>query len=200
LAKVSDAHLEARRRSILDAATRVFSQKGVELATMAEVAAEAGISPGAIYRYFENKEELAHGCMNAKAEAIDGQWEHVDETTPDPLGAFHELARATLSILNEPEARVDTQLAIEQFLVVARSSEGTGMDHDSSKKVVDGIALRLKHAKERGQLPADVEPYDLAAALMSFYWGARLLRMADPGMNTDAQLEALRVVMAASGK
>ena len=48
VAKVSDAHLEARRQSIVLAACRIFSRKGVESATMAEIAAEAGISPGAI--------------------------------------------------------------------------------------------------------------------------------------------------------
>lgn len=195
MAKVSDAHLEARRRSILEAATRVFSEKGVEQATMAEVAAEAGISPGAIYRYFENKQELAHGCMSAKAAAIEGQWEHVGERSPDPLGAFQELARLTFSVLNEPEARVDSQLTFEQFLGAARATGGaTPVDHDFSG-VIDSIGLRLKHAQERQQLPAGVDVYALGAALFSFYWGARLMRMMDPAADTDAQLEALITIM-----
>ncbi len=37
MARVSDAHLEARRKSILAAATKVFSQKGISSATMAAV-------------------------------------------------------------------------------------------------------------------------------------------------------------------
>ncbi|HIC89987.1 MAG TPA: TetR/AcrR family transcriptional regulator [Anaerolineae bacterium] len=49
---------EERRQHILEAAARVFARKGFERATMKEIAAEAGISPGTIYLYFKNKKDL----------------------------------------------------------------------------------------------------------------------------------------------
>ena len=95
MARVSDAHLEARRQSILAAATKVFSQKGIASATMAEIASVAGCSPGAIYRYFENKEQLAQGCMNESAEAIKHAWEN-----PGALElSFDELAGITFAAI-----------------------------------------------------------------------------------------------------
>src|SRR5271157_948659 len=45
------------RNKILEAAQRVFANKGSS-ATMAEVAAEAGVSQGLAYRYFASKEEI----------------------------------------------------------------------------------------------------------------------------------------------
>lgn len=48
---------EEQRAKILDAARKVFARKGLA-ATMAEVAAEAGVSQGLAYRYFPGKEEL----------------------------------------------------------------------------------------------------------------------------------------------
>lgn len=50
--------VEDRREQILDAAMRVFSQKGFTKATNKDVAREAGITPGLIYYYFESKEAL----------------------------------------------------------------------------------------------------------------------------------------------
>ncbi len=50
--------VEDRREQIIDAAMRVFAQKGFVRATNKDVAREAGITPGLIYHYFENKEAL----------------------------------------------------------------------------------------------------------------------------------------------
>lgn len=47
-----------RRKSILEAASRVFAQRGYERATTREIAAEAGVSEGTIYTYFASKQEL----------------------------------------------------------------------------------------------------------------------------------------------
>ncbi len=50
--------VEDRREQIIDAAMKVFSQKGFLRATNKDIAREAGITPGLIYYYFENKEAL----------------------------------------------------------------------------------------------------------------------------------------------
>jgi len=49
---------ERRRQQIVVAARRVFSSKGLSKATMEDIAREAELSPGTIYLYFKNKDEL----------------------------------------------------------------------------------------------------------------------------------------------
>lgn len=49
---------ERRRQEILGAAREVFSAKGFNTATMEEIASKAELSPGTLYLYFKNKEEL----------------------------------------------------------------------------------------------------------------------------------------------
>jgi len=49
---------EDRRLLILEAALKIFSQKGYKTTTMALIAKEAGISKGSIYNYYKNKEDL----------------------------------------------------------------------------------------------------------------------------------------------
>lgn len=49
---------ERRRQQIIVAAKRVFSGKGFNKATMEDIAKEAELSPGTLYLYFKNKEEL----------------------------------------------------------------------------------------------------------------------------------------------
>ena len=49
---------ELRRQQIIVAAKRVFSDKGFSKATMEDIANEAELSPGTLYLYFKNKDEL----------------------------------------------------------------------------------------------------------------------------------------------
>lgn len=57
--KVSEQHREARRDQIVDAALRSFAAKGFHRSSMADVIGESGLSAGAIYGYFESKQQLA---------------------------------------------------------------------------------------------------------------------------------------------
>jgi AcrR family transcriptional regulator len=52
------ASSRSRRVQILDAAAAVFAARGYQRATIKEVAAQAGVSPGTIYLYFRNKRDL----------------------------------------------------------------------------------------------------------------------------------------------
>jgi len=49
---------QRRRKDIIMAARKIFSVKGFNSATMEEIASEAELSPGTLYLYFKNKEEL----------------------------------------------------------------------------------------------------------------------------------------------
>jgi len=49
---------ERRRQQIMVAAKKVFAQKGFKRTTMEEIAKEAELSPGTLYLYFKNKDEL----------------------------------------------------------------------------------------------------------------------------------------------
>jgi AcrR family transcriptional regulator len=64
---------EARRRSILEAARRAFSQTGdVNGTTMKVIAEHGGISEGVIYRHFESKEQLFYeAVVEPLREAVD---------------------------------------------------------------------------------------------------------------------------------
>lgn len=56
--KISDARRDARRNQILEAAQRAFAAKGYQHTSMAEVIAEAELSTGAVYGYFDGKRDL----------------------------------------------------------------------------------------------------------------------------------------------
>ncbi len=188
MARVSDAHLEARRQSILAAATKLFSRKGIAAATMAEIATEAGISPGAIYRYFANKEELARGCMDESADSVVHSWQH-------PASAelsFEDLSRLTFAELNRPECATTTQLFFERALISVRDGDATALE--DFRREFDAVTAGIRFLMERqfGPAPGGIDLDAVANALYSFYWGTRLTKMLIPDADTDAQLMAIQ--------
>lgn len=67
--------IAARRSQILDAATKVFAEKGFHRASTKEIARTAGIAEGTIYNYFDSKSDLVIGIMTrlAELESLDGE-------------------------------------------------------------------------------------------------------------------------------
>lgn len=81
---------EKRIEAILDAAARVFADGGYEPATTNAIAAAAGISPGSLYQFFGNKEQIAERLAARYAE----QLEAVHARALDPAVAALPLAKA----------------------------------------------------------------------------------------------------------
>lgn len=55
---------EAKRKAILEAAAKVFSQKGYHPASVADLAQEVGMGLGTFYRYFKNKLDVFHAVID----------------------------------------------------------------------------------------------------------------------------------------
>lgn len=63
-----ERRIAARREQILDAAAKVFAEKGFHAATTREIADAADVSEGTIYNYFASKEDLLFGIMGRLVE------------------------------------------------------------------------------------------------------------------------------------
>lgn len=83
-----------RRREILNAARTLFRAKGYNGATMEDIAREAELSPGALYLYFKNKEEL---WASLSFEVL----EHVNETIKKVYSEKGQSAEKKLERLTE---------------------------------------------------------------------------------------------------
>jgi|SRR5712691_544469 len=79
--------IAARRNQILDAATKVFGEKGFHQATIKDIAREEGIADGTIYNYFENKMALMLGILDRLNETPE-RGEHFSEAIHGDIRAW----------------------------------------------------------------------------------------------------------------
>jgi AcrR family transcriptional regulator len=86
--RVSAEHLEATRQRILDAARRCFVRNGFHVTSMQDILAEAGLSVGAVYRYFRSKDEIVVAIADAALDEVTESVRDIfDGPPPPPLDA-----------------------------------------------------------------------------------------------------------------
>lgn len=79
------ARRQARnRRALIDAARLIMSQKGIDAATMAEIAELADVGAGTVYNYFKSKEDLAVAVLEDLMLDLGLKIERVTDTFDDP--------------------------------------------------------------------------------------------------------------------
>jgi AcrR family transcriptional regulator len=91
--------VEDRREQIIDAALRVFAEKGFDRATNRDIAREAGITPGLIYHYFESKEVLLRSAIENRSPLPLMKSIGVDTFTLPPESMLRTLLGQMLGIL-----------------------------------------------------------------------------------------------------
>jgi len=89
---------ERRRQQIIVAAKRVFSEKGFNKATMEDIAHEAELSPGTLYLYFKNKEELYASLSLRILQYLHIRVEHVNKEDLLPEQKMDALVEAMYDV------------------------------------------------------------------------------------------------------
>lgn len=82
-----------RRDQILDAAAKVFAEKGFHSTTIRDIARFAGIADGTIYNYFENKTALLFGILNRMKETAQAD----ADLSPEPPTDVRAFMKAYLA-------------------------------------------------------------------------------------------------------
>ncbi|WP_327366023.1 TetR/AcrR family transcriptional regulator [Streptomyces sp. NBC_01217] len=84
MARVSQEHLDARRRQIIEGAARCFARDGFHGTSMQDVLKEVGLSAGAVYRYFSGKEDLIAAIAGEAVGGVRQAFEEAARVTPLP--------------------------------------------------------------------------------------------------------------------
>ena len=85
----------ANRERVLEAAARLFREKGVDGIAVAELMQAAGLTHGGFYGHFDSKAHLAEQACSAGLEKSKQKWETLAQASPE--GALTEIARSYLS-------------------------------------------------------------------------------------------------------
>ncbi|GLY25229.1 TetR family transcriptional regulator [Micromonospora sp. NBRC 101691] len=193
--RVSEEHLAARRQQILDAARRCFLRNGFHQTTMQDVITEAGLSVGAVYRYFRSKNDLIAAIAESVVGGAGRIFAELAEVEP-PLPVIEVLSRALDYV--DTHTGPDGQLRIgiqvwaeslrEPALAELVASKYTGMR--------DHFAVLVRRAQRSGELPVDADVEGVAAALFGMILGYLLQRILTGRPDRAVYLAGVRALLA----
>ena len=150
------ADAQRNRERILEVAKLAFTRSGANT-SLDDIAKEAGVGPGTLYRHFPTREELLQAVYRSEMEKLAAAERRFAQNMP-PMGAL----RAWLFLF------VD---AIETKQIIAPAlntliGDPKKVFADSYALMHEAIRALVKRAIKSGDIRKDIEPMDLLRALV----------------------------------
>ena len=175
---------ELTRLKIIEAARQSFLTRGVSRTSMEQIAAEAGVTRGAIYWHFANKKEI-FSAMREQVflPLIDRMDENLQlENIDDPLEQLIQFLNGTIATLNESlETRQTYEILMIKCEYVDDLVEVLDQMLDNCARITEKIEQLYTRAKEKGQLRANQSPAELAMDTHLFFIGLLHMWVKDTG-------------------
>jgi AcrR family transcriptional regulator len=179
---------EKTKERIVQAAIKVFSEKGYERSHVEDILNEANVCKGTFYRYFRSKSDLLErACRNFLFD-VGGEWYEFISTTDDPVRGLEYHVDFIMTIIHE-EKTASTFFELWARGVRSEASRSSSKKKNSEELPGVGIYQMLREnitrfyqaGKERGLLEFDVSPNLMATLLVAVVDGFCIQYMLDPG-------------------
>jgi AcrR family transcriptional regulator len=189
----------ARRARILDAAERCFVRAGFHRTTMDDICKEAGISPGALYVYFDSKESLIEGLSERDRDEFAERFAALS-SAPDFLKALQALGEQYF--VNEPaDAR---RLCIEIGIEATRNERVARIFNRVDDFVTRSFTELFQRLEDEGRIAPKLEIEALAQvfAVMGdgLFWRRAVISSFDSQTAVGAVLTVLRDLLNPTGE
>ena len=166
-----------RRQLLIEAAWRCAAVRGFADLTVDDVCAEAGVSKGAFYGYFESKQELLLALLEDDSAALDAELERITREASSGVQRVRRFAQAMVA-RGEDSARVQVHAdlwadLLTEEVVRERLAEST----QRRRELVRGWIEEAVASGELVAIPANA----LASILLALTDGLMLHRALEPG-------------------
>ncbi len=192
MARVSQEHLDARRRQIIRGAAQCFARNGFHGTSMQDVFKETGLSAGAVYRYFSSKEAIIEALAKEVLATVGGAFD-------DALNA--ERPRPPEEILGDALQRVDALLLFPAPLVVQvwaetfRSPELAAVLREAVETLFGTWAKIVEGYQRNGLMRQDVPAERVVRVLLACAQGFLVQRALFGPLDPEVLRDGLRGLM-----
>jgi AcrR family transcriptional regulator len=166
-----------RRQLLIDAAWRCAAVRGFRDLTVDDVCAEAGVSKGAFYGYFQQKQDLLLALLQDDAAALDRELERITSTSSSGIERVRHFTQAMLA-RGEDAARVQVRADLWADLLTEDAVRQRLAEATQRRREL--VRLWIEEAVASGELVA-IPANALASILLALADGLMLHGALDPG-------------------
>jgi TetR/AcrR family transcriptional repressor of uid operon len=156
--RTDEANTDERRRQIVEAAVRCFDRLGLHGASNSVICKEAGISPGHLYYYFENREALIQAVFSHSWVLGRGYLDALVDT-PHGLSVYLDLIAPPPELERPEEVARHMAFVLDILAEVGRNPAIAKVHKAHRKQFLAKLTQMVEAARARGELAAraDVE-------------------------------------------
>lgn len=143
-----------RRKQVLDAAECCFRRQGFHTTSMAQIAAEAEMSVGHIYRYFPSKGDIIAAIVERDVSAAMANFDAVEASEDGVFPAFFQQWRTKIEMLSEPGRSV---MWLEILAEAARNPVAAEMIRRARARVCSRLCKLVEAGAPGRWAPVDIE-------------------------------------------
>jgi TetR/AcrR family transcriptional regulator, acrAB operon repressor len=160
MARKTKAAAATTREQVLDAAEQVFRERGVTRTSLAEVAAAAGVTRGAVYWHFTDKADLYAAMCERATLPLDTMVASAGATTRDnPLEALRGLVVGALRHLaTDARAQAVFEVMFQKTELCGELGDIAGRRERERCDFASTVEQLLREAVAAGQLPPGTDP------------------------------------------
>jgi AcrR family transcriptional regulator len=173
----AEARGTARER-LLDAAARVFAERGYRAASVEEIASAAGVTKGAVYWSFKGKEDLFLALIGERVDRRARELIGVTEHAPREIETAPLISRGISSFADEQQALI--LLLQEYWAVAVRDEELRERYVERQRALREHLAHALEARHRTTGVPLTVPAQALATGIIALAGGLAQERIADP--------------------
>lgn len=181
-----------RRTQILEAAILCFARKGFHETSMHDISAEAGISVGLIYRYFENKEAVIGAMADRHKSEIHAVLERARQA-PTLLESL-EIMFTAHCCENSPQ--VLSAFVVDLYAEAARNPQVADLVRDILQTAMNGVTDLIARSPEMVNPTHDLKPQELAELIFAVARGMLMRDVLQPQEMTAAERRARQLEVA----
>ncbi|MGN7799558.1 TetR/AcrR family transcriptional regulator [Leifsonia sp. 22587] len=164
----------ATRQRIIEAASRLILENGLEAATLEEIQAAAGASASQLYHYFEDKSELLRAVIEHQTDSVLGTHRVILERL-DSFEALEEWRDMVVSMLDAQNCVGGCPLgSLASGLAESDARARTALA-ESFERWQDLLREGLETMRQRGELRDDANVGDLSTSVLAAVQGGLLL-------------------------
>jgi AcrR family transcriptional regulator len=138
---------EARRVSILKAASGCFVQSGFQGTSMKDICAAAGMSPGTLYHFFASKDDIIAGIIEQERSEMRDLVAPLAEAD-DIVSALFDTLDAIAKLITDADLRLHTEVTAE----ILRQPKLTEQAQQADQETIDALAAALRLAQKKGTM------------------------------------------------
>jgi AcrR family transcriptional regulator len=194
VARVTQAHLDARRQQIIDAASACFARSGFHQATMQEICREAELSPGAVYRYFDSKDEIIRACCEAGLQRSLALLAGAEQRT-DTLAAANEIIDAVYSELDQSQSPAADALNIELWAEACRNPRIRPIVQHMFASLRERLTVIFAAMQADGEINPGLEAAAAARTSISLFEGLVLQKMLEPELEIQPYVDVVKAML-----